>query len=205
MTRHAPSYLHEYHCKLVASSFVDNLSPSTSHPISHHLFYNHLFPSHKSYALSLSLIHELKTYKKVVVSLYWQAVIQSELETLKSNETWSITSLPASKKAIGCKYVFKMKLKSDGSIDKHKFRLVAKGYTQREGFNYQETFKMVAKLTTISLFFTLAAIFNWNLDQLNVHNAFLHGDLDDENYMEFFPSFHITNNGIGHIIKHISM
>ncbi|KAL6324671.1 hypothetical protein AAG906_013484 [Vitis piasezkii] len=85
--------------------------------------------------------------------------MQSELVALEANHTWSLTSLPPGKKPIGCRWVYKIKRHSDGTIERFKARLVAKGYTQLE------------------------AAQNWSLHQLDVNNAFLHGDLHEEIYM----------------------
>ena len=112
-----------------------------------------------------------------------------ELNALEANNTWTVTTLPKGKKVIGCRYVYKTKLHSDGSIERHKARLVAKGYSQREGFDFHETFSPVAKLTTVRVFLALAALHNWHLRQLNVHNAFLHGDLEEEIYMDLPSGF----------------
>lgn len=125
------------------------------------------------------------------MSNHWKKAIQSELSALEANGTWTITSLPPRQKSISCRYVFKTKLKSDGNIDKYKARLVAKGYTQREGFDYQETFSPVAKLTIVRLFLSLASVHDWHLTQLDVHNAFLHGDLNEEIYIDLPPGFQL--------------
>ena len=83
--------------------------------------------------------------------------------------------LPTSKKAIGCKWVFIVKVNPNGSVARLKARLVTKGYAQTYGVNYSETFSSVAKLSSVRLFISLAATYNWSLHQLDVKNSFLHG------------------------------
>lgn len=104
--------------------------------------------------------------------------MNAELEALHLNKTWTITDLPQGKKPIGCKWVFKIKHKADGSIERYKARLVAKGLTQLEEIDFFDTFSPIAKLTTIRLLLSIASCQNWHLHQLDVHNAFLHGHLD---------------------------
>lgn len=110
--------------------------------------------------------------------------MHAELEALQQNNTWSMVPLPIGHKPIGCKWVYKIKYKSDGTIERYKARLVAKGYTQVEGIDYQETFSPTAKLTTLRCLITVAAARNWFIHQLDVQNAFLHGDLHEVVYME---------------------
>lgn len=112
--------------------------------------------------------------------------MNDELITLSDNKTWIFTSLPHGKKAIDCRWVYKIKFKYDGTIERHKTRLVAKGFTQIKGMAFFETFSHVAKLTTVKLLLALASSLHLHLHQLDVHNAFLHGDLDEDVYM-FFP------------------
>lgn len=126
---------------------------------------------------------EPRTYKQAIQHPQWIEAMNSELHALHQNKTWVITDLPPGKQPIGCKWVFKIKYKSDGSIERHKARLVAKGYTQVEGIDFFDTFSPVAKLTTIRLLLAIASSQNWHLHQLDVHNAFLHGHLEEEIYM----------------------
>ncbi|KAF5468773.1 hypothetical protein F2P56_012898, partial [Juglans regia] len=110
--------------------------------------------------------------------------MEQELTALELNETWSIVDLPLGKKPIDCKWVYKYKFHADGTIERAKARLVAKGFTQREGIDFHDTFSPVAKLTSIRCILAIAAIKGWELQQLDVNNAFLYGDLNEEIYMK---------------------
>ncbi|KAJ8899694.1 hypothetical protein K2173_019392 [Erythroxylum novogranatense] len=113
--------------------------------------------------------------------------MDEELTALELNKTWTITPLPADHKPIGCKWVYKIKYRSDGNIERYKARLVAKGYTQLEGIDYRDTFSPTAKLTTLRCLLTVAAARNWFIHQLDVQNAFLHGSLHEIIYMDLPP------------------
>ncbi|XP_068319168.1 uncharacterized protein [Pyrus communis] len=127
---------------------------------------------------------EPTTYAEAILDPNWQQAMQTELDALHHNHTWDLVPLPAGYKPIGSKWVFKKKYKSDGSLDRYKARVVAKGYTQVEGVDYQETFSPTAKLTTLRCLLTVAAARTWFIHQLDVQNAFLHGTLHEEVYMD---------------------
>ncbi|KAJ7969877.1 Retrovirus-related Pol polyprotein from transposon TNT 1-94 [Quillaja saponaria] len=97
--------------------------------------------------------------------------------------------LPYGKRAVGCKWVFTIKKKANGTIERYKARLVARGFTQTYGVDYQETFAHVAKMNSIRVLISCAVNLGWDLQQLDVKNAFLHGDLAEEVYMEIPPGF----------------
>jgi hypothetical protein len=93
------------------------------------------------------------------------------------NNTWSLVSSQAASNLVGCKWVFKLKRKADGSIERHKARLVAKCFHQQAGIDYGETFSPVVKPTTVRIVQSLAYSAGWSLKQIDIQNAFLHGSL----------------------------
>lgn len=137
-----------------------------------------------SFLANITGLTEPTSYAQSIHDPNWRHVMHAELEALQQNNTWSMVPLPIGHKPIGCKWVYKIKYKSDGTIERYKARLVAKGYTQVEGIDYQETFSPTAKLTTLRCLITVAAARNWFIHQLDVQNAFLHGDLHEVVYME---------------------
>ena len=113
----------------------------------------------------------------------WMAAMQEEMEALHKNKTWELVPLPQGRKAIGNKWVFKIKRNSDDQVERFRARLVVKGYAQKEGIDFNEIFSPVVRLTTIRVVLAMCATFNLHLEQLDVKTAFLHGDLEEEIYM----------------------
>jgi hypothetical protein len=181
--RHAPAYLKDFVCTSSTISH-DPISSGIAHPISHFHSLHHLSSSHKAFSVSLSHTTEPKTYDEACKSQDWIDAMNTELDALAKNQTWSLVDLPPHVKPIGSKWVYKIKHKADGSIERYKARLVAKGYNQVEGIDYFDTFSPVVKLTTVRVLIALASIHNWFLHQLDVNNAFLHGELQEDVYMQ---------------------
>lgn len=129
---------------------------------------------------SISLPPTPSTYKQAAAHPQWIEAMTSEYKALISNHTWTLCPRPLNHNAVRNKWVFKIKQKPNGSVDRFKARLVAKGFDQKCGIDYHETFSSVIKPATIRILLTLAVQFNWELRQLDVSNAFLHGILDEE-------------------------
>ncbi|RVW69268.1 Copia protein [Vitis vinifera] len=161
----------------------------TDHPIGNYVTYEGLSPSYRAFATSLDDTQVPNTIQEALKISEWKKAVQDEIDALEKNGTWTITDLPVGKRPVGCKWIFTIKYKADGSVERFKARLVARGFTQSYGIDYQETFAPVAKLNTIRILLSLAVNQDWCLQQLDIKNAFLNGDLEEEVYMEIPPGF----------------
>ncbi|KAM6578484.1 hypothetical protein CsatB_030321 [Cannabis sativa] len=132
---------------------------------------------------------EPKSYKVALQHPQWNKAMNCEMYALKKNGTWTLVPLPPGKRAITCKWVYKEKLNPDGTTAKYKARLVARGFLQQYGFDFTETFSPVVKPATIKIVLTIALTYKWTIRQLDVNNAFLNGDLQEEVYMAQPPGF----------------
>ena len=115
---------------------------------------------------------ESTSVKHALSSLEWKEAMQQEYSTLMANNTWSLVPLPSGRKAIGCKWAFRVKQNPGGSILKYKAWLVAKGFNQIPGQDYSETFSPVVKPVTIRIKLTIALTHHWSILQIDVNNAF---------------------------------
>ncbi|KAI5317137.1 hypothetical protein L3X38_036844 [Prunus dulcis] len=127
--------------------------------------------------------------------------MNEEMRALQNNGTWELMPLPHGKKIVGCRWIYIVKLKADGSIERYKARFVANGYTQRYGIDYQETFAPVVKIKTIRVLLSLAANLDWPLHQFDVENAFLYGDLEEEVYMDLPPGCNLAREKENQVCK----
>ncbi|CAB79159.1 LTR retrotransposon like protein [Arabidopsis thaliana] len=150
---------------------------------------NRFTSSHKAFLAAVTAGMEPTTYNEAMVDKAWREAMSAEIESLRVNQTFSIVNLPPGKRALGNKWVYKIKYRSDGAIERYKARLVVLGNCQKEGVDYDETFAPVAKMSTVRLFLGVAAARDWHVHQMDVHNAFLHGDLKEEVYMKLPQGF----------------
>ena len=114
----------------------------------------------------------------------WKKAMNSEIASLEENRTWDLVNLPQDAKAIPCKWVFRLKTNPDGTIDKYKARLVIKGFSQRRGIDYNQTFSPVARMGTIRSVLSIVASEQMHLTQFDVSTAFLYGKLEETIYMQ---------------------
>ena len=117
---------------------------------------SHLTDYHCYFAFAT--FHEPHTYREASTNPLWQQAMADELDALHKTHTWDMTTLPPSKSAIGCKWVYKIKTRVDGSVEHYKARLVARGLTQEYGIDYKETFAPVARLTSVRSLLAVAAV-----------------------------------------------
>jgi hypothetical protein len=110
----------------------------------------------------------------------WKEAVHHEMDSILSNDTWELVDPPYGYKSVGCKWVFKKKLRPVGIIDKYKGRLVAKDSTQKEGGYFFDTYSLVARLTTIHILLALATSHGLLIHQMDVKIAFLNGELEEE-------------------------
>jgi len=131
------------------------------------------------YTYMVKVMHEVEPtcFEQVVGNPKWDNAMDEEMAALDANATWELVALPKDKKAIGCKWVYKVKHNADGSMSRYKTRLVAKGYAQSYGIDCEETYSLVAKMTTIRIIIIMVVAKGWSLHQMDVKNVFLHGDL----------------------------
>ena len=136
------------------------------------------------------------SYDEAKVLNHWQHAMDVEMDALINNKTWELVTLPRDKRPVSCKWVYTIKYNADGSLERYKARLVAKNYTQSYGIDYGETFALVAKLNTVRLLIALATSMDWVILQFGVKNAFLHGDLCEEVYMQLSLGYYLEERGM---------
>lgn len=155
----------------------------TKYQLSNFISYHSLSPSYQLFVNTFSRTLEPTTYKQALCDPKWCEVMKTELTTLENQKTWSLILFSPNYRPIHSKWVFQIKYKLDGSVERYKACLVAEGFIKKEGLDYYKTFALVAKLTTVRCLLALAAVWNWPPFQMDVNNDFLHGALHEELYM----------------------
>jgi hypothetical protein len=135
------------------------------------------------YAGDVDVPLSLKDARQSKESEDWQQATDAEYNSLMKNRTWVLAELPEGRKAVSCKWVFRLKYDKMGEIERYKTRLVAKGYSQQYGIDYEETFSPVVRFTSIRVLLAFAANNDMDVHQMDVTTAFLNGDLQEDIYM----------------------
>ncbi|GKD12540.1 zinc finger, CCHC-type containing protein [Tanacetum coccineum] len=125
---------------------------------------------------------------------FWKEAINDDMDSIMGNNTWVLTHLPTGCRPLGCKWIFKRKLKVDGTVEKFKARLVIQGFKQKSGIHYFDTYALVARISTIRLLIAMTSIHNMIIHQMDVKTAFLNGELEEEVYMNQPLGFILPGN-----------
>jgi len=139
--------------------------------------------------LMLMSAEEPATFAVAERNAAWRKAMLEEMRSIKANQTWELVDPPAGCRPIGLKWVFKVKKDEHGDVVKHKAWLVARGFIQREGIDFEEVFALVARMESVQLLLALAAAKDWPVHHLDVKSAFLNGELAEEVYMRQAPGF----------------
>ena len=149
--------------------------------------------------MSNILDSEPSTYDEVVGQQCWKEAMMEEYESIMKNDVWEVVPRPNGKLVVTSKWIFKIKHATNGSIDKYKARFVAKGFSQKEGVDYEETFALVARYTSIRTIIALASAMGWRLHQMDVKTTFLNGEIK-EAYVEQ-PDGFIVHGKESHVCR----
>jgi hypothetical protein len=134
---------------------------------------------------------EPSTFEEVVEKQEWKDAMMEEYQSIMKNDVWEIVPRPEGKSVVTSKWIYKIKHVVDGSIDKYKARFVARGFSQKEGEDYDETFALVSRYTSIRSIISLAASMGWSLHQMDVKTVFLNGVIEEEVYIEQPQGFEV--------------
>ena len=171
--KNKPKWWADYHCKSA------QLQTLPSNVVEHDQFD---LDEQTFQAYSTALV-EPNYYHQAAKDPKWIQAMQLELKALEANNTWALVPLPPGKTCVGSKWVYRIKYKANGEVERYKARLVAKSYTQSAGVDFHETFAPVVQMDTVRSLLAISAANNWFVEQLDVNNAFLYGDLEEEVYM----------------------
>ena len=147
-------------------------------------------------AISEGLEYDPYTYEEAIKDIdahHWVKAMKSELDSMYFNQVWDLIEAPNGIKLVGCKWIYKRKRWIDGKVENFKARLMAKGYTQKEGIGYEETFSPIAMLKSIRILLSIATHLNYEIWKIDVNTAYLNGNLEEEVYMKQPEGFKAKN------------
>jgi hypothetical protein len=127
---------------------------------------------------------ELTCFEEAIKKQVWKDSMMEEYTSIMKNDVWEIVPRPKNKFVVSSKLIYKIKHAADGSIDKYKARFVARGFSQKEGVDYEETFAPMARYTSICAVMSIATQMGWKIHQMDVKTTFLNGNIEEEVYLE---------------------
>ena len=143
---------------------------------------------------------EPSSYQEAAENQVWKDAMVEEYSSIMQNDVWEVVPRPTDRAVVGSRWIYKIKHGADGSIEKYKARFVAKGFSQKEGIDYEETFAPVARYTSIRAVISLAAQMGWQIHQMDVKTTFLNGELKEEVYIEQ-PEGFVAHNKETHVCR----
>lgn len=166
------------------SVYFEPVTGKTLYPLTEFISDDAFSVGHKAFVAVVCSEREPKNFTEAMRDKRWSKAVYKEVDALEFSHTWSVVDLPPGRVALGTMWVFKIKYNADGTVERFKARLVVLGNRQKAGSDYDETFAPVAKMTTVRSLLKIVAANNWEVHQMDVHNAFLHGDLHEEVYIK---------------------
>ncbi|GJW85607.1 ribonuclease H-like domain-containing protein [Tanacetum coccineum] len=153
------------------------------------------------FVTQLNKTREPKTYFEASKYSHWTDAMNQEMDALLRNGTWELVDLLEGRKAIRSKWINKIKFKSSGEIDRYKDRLIAQGFRQKEGIDYEETFSLVVKMVNVRCLLNIVVSMSWPVFKLDVKNTFLYGDLEEVVFTKPPEGYFPSNNKVCRIKK----
>jgi hypothetical protein len=150
-------------------------------------------------AFTVTALSEPTSYRDAILHPEWQHAMTDEIVAFERTGTWNLVPYPPRVHPITCKWVYKVKARSDGSLERYKARLVARGFQQKQGRDYDETFVPVAHMTTIHALLVVASVREWSISQLDVKNIFFNGELREDVYMRLLSRYSVLKGMVCHI------
>lgn len=191
--QHLQTPHHELAAPPQRSESSTNVQGNILYPLEHYISDDRFSAEHKAFLAAITSATEPRNYKEAVQHEIWRNSMKKKIVAFEENETFSVVDLPPGKKAIGNMWIYNYKYNADGTMERPKSRLVALGNRQVKGRDFKETFAPVAKMTTVRSLLRVVAGKGWIVHQMDVHNAFLHGDLKEEVYMKLPQGFQVSD------------
>lgn len=186
--RKLPSHLQDFHFSNNIPTTTKTPIKTSPYPMAKYNSYSYLSEPFNAFTNIITNTIILQKYSEAKIEKVWNDAWERNW-SFCTNRNLKYYRVTPGKTAVGCKWVFTIKYHVDGSIERHKARLVAKWYTQEEGIDFIDTFSPVAKMATTKILLSLPPKLQWSLHQLEISNAFLNGDLEQEIYMKFSPGY----------------